>query len=121
MPDQKCRGGPGCPACCNDGYTGEFCSACADGYYRARHECKECPPGDQTVMLYVFIASFVAIFNGSLFFLHYDIMMCIFDTICTLQVFRAIGIADGMSIARVRARPYPRNRHAVRDAEIEPI
>ena len=41
-----------------------------------------------------------------------------------------IGIADGMSIARVwaptrsfgvPARPYPRNRHAEGDAEIEPI
>ena len=33
--------------------------------------------------------------------------------------YRHIGIADGMSAARVW--PYPRNRHAVGDADIEPI
>ena len=30
-----------------------------------------------------------------------------------------IGIADGMSVARVPARPYPRNGHAVGDADID--
>ena len=30
-----------------------------------------------------------------------------------------LGVADGMSNARVPARPYPRNGHAVGDAEME--
>ena len=32
-----------------------------------------------------------------------------------------LGVANGMSIARVRACRYLRNEHAVGDAEIEPI
>ena len=40
----------------------------------------------------LYLASFVFIFNLCLFVLHYDVMNVLFDTICTLQTYRAIGL-----------------------------
>ena len=82
----ECQGGPTCPDCCAPGYQGEYCSKCAYNYYRSQQSCLPCKEGE-TVLMYFFIASFVTIFNLCLFFLHFDIMNCLFDCISTLQMY----------------------------------
>ena len=62
-PNQKCLGGPQCPDCCNEGYTGEFCASCAKDYYRERARCLPCQPGQKQKMQ-IFMALFVLIFNS---------------------------------------------------------
>ena len=88
---QKCLGGPGCPDCCQPAYTGDFCAECAPNHYRDRYRCVPCVDGQQA-MMQLYLASFVFIFNLCLFVLHYDVMNVLFDTICTLQTYRAIGL-----------------------------
>ena len=53
--------------------------------------------------------------------LHMSTHMSVYARARCVALYRLyIGIAGGMSIARVPACPYPRNGHAVGDAEIKP-
>ena len=79
------------------GYQGEFCSECASNYYRQRSRCVPCAEGE-TVKMYIFMATFIAVFNLCLFFLPYDVMNRLFDMICTFQMFRAIGLLTGSQL-----------------------
>ena len=47
-----------------------------------------CAEGE-TVKMYTFMATFIAVFNLCLFFLPFDVMNSLFDVICTFQMFRA--------------------------------
>ena len=98
MLKQKCLGGPNCHInCCDIGYKGQFCSECARNYYRQRSRCVPCTDGE-TVKMYIFIGTFIVLFNFCLFFLHYDIMNTLFGVISARQMFRAIGLLGGSAL-----------------------
>ena len=65
-------------------FVGEYCSKCMPNYFRQGKRCIKCEDGEQLLM-YIYIGTFVGIFNSCLFFLPYDVMDVLFGILGTLQ------------------------------------
>ena len=76
---------------CGEGYTGDFCSACAAEYYTEGEECKPCVPGE-TLKLYIALGMFLLVLNLFFFFAHPDLTICFLSSVGHLKSFRAVGL-----------------------------
>ena len=76
---------------CGEGYTGDFCSACAPEYYTEGEQCMPCVPGE-TLRLYIALGMFLLVLNLFFFFAHPDLTICFLSSVGHLKSFRAVGL-----------------------------
>eukprot|EP00002_Diphylleia_rotans_P034286 TRINITY_DN7356_c0_g1_i10.p1 TRINITY_DN7356_c0_g1~~TRINITY_DN7356_c0_g1_i10.p1 ORF type:complete len:437 (-),score=53.30 TRINITY_DN7356_c0_g1_i10:139-1449(-) len=100
-PPEACEGGRF--STCREGYVGEFCSTCAEGYYRQGPVCRSCADDDFNLQpILILTGTFAAIVSLSIVAMPSKRLYAYAVTLLSIQQIVQMGIAGSEFIPELR-------------------